>query len=72
MKDKENLSRPEEEDEDSDSFSLRVYKATKRHPTSSIEAELVITKTTSLFDGKKTVKYKDDPVMEGLVTSIIK
>lgn len=71
MKQKKEASQSEEEEEDDDSYSLRLWKATKRQPT-AIDASLVLTKKTAGTDGKKTVKYRDDPVIEGLVTSILR
>lgn len=53
---------PQQEEEDEDSFSLKLWKATKRQQTEPSFSFKKKQGNTNM-DGKKTVKYRDEPVM---------
>ena len=58
------------EEEDSDSFDIHKWRATKRKLQE--ENELPPKRVVPIEDGKKTVKPKEDAVMDKLIKSILR
>jgi len=58
----------DDSDSDSDSFPLRLFLETKSKTQSNLPPKKILKEE----DGKKTVKYRDDPVMNSMYEKILR
>jgi hypothetical protein len=58
-----------QQEDDDDDFNIELWRATKKRVPEPVEQPQ---KRVSPLDGKRTVKYKEDPLMDSLIHSILR
>lgn len=73
MKDSSKHSKGNDEDSDSDGFDYEEWKRSKKGQTQELpKEEFQKERSISNMDSKKTVKYKEDPVMNSMYEKILR